>query len=107
MTMDVLQFAQKLIQCPSVTPDEAGALDLLQEVLEPLGFTCQRLEFAEVDNLYARLGNTAPNFCFAGHVDVVPVGDTQAWSFDPFGAEILDGNLCGRGASDMKGCTCW
>lgn len=103
MTMDVLQFAQKLIQCPSVTPDEAGALDLLQEALEPLGFICNRLQFDEVDNLYARLGDTAPNFCFAGHVDVVPVGDAQAWSFDPFAAEVRDGNLCGRGASDMKG----
>jgi succinyl-diaminopimelate desuccinylase len=91
-----------------VTPEEGGALDLLEEVLGGLGFTCHRLPFsepgtAEVDNLYARRGAGGPNFCFAGHTDVVPVGDAKAWRSDPFGAEIVDGALYGRGAVDMKG----
>jgi len=104
---DALEFARDLIRCPSVTPAEAGTLDLLQGALEPLGFACHRLTFSEegtpdVENLYARFGTEAPCFCFAGHVDVVPVGDAQAWRFDPFGAEIADGYLYGRGAVDMK-----
>lgn len=106
--IDPVAFTQDLIRCPSVTPEEGGALDLLQSVLEEMGFTCRRLPFFEegtpdVDNLYARLGDSAPNFCFAGHTDVVPVGQRDAWSTDPFAAEIRDGVLFGRGASDMKG----
>ena len=93
---------------PSVTPAEGGALDLLQSWLEPLGFECHRLVFSEpgqedVDNLYARLGKAGANFCYAGHTDVVPVGDPADWKVDPFGAEIHDGVLYGRGAVDMKG----
>lgn len=110
-TIDTIELAQALIKRPSVTPRDAGALDVLQEALEHLGFTCHRLPFGEgeegdnarVDNLYARLGTEAPNFCFAGHTDVVPVGDPDGWSVDPFAAEIKDGTLYGRGASDMKG----
>ena len=106
--LDTLELAQALIRCPSVTPQEGGALDLLQSVLSGLGFACHRLPFAEddspeVDNLYARLGETGPNLCFAGHTDVVPVGDAAQWSVDPFGAELRDGMLYGRGAVDMKG----
>ena len=106
--LDPVAFAGDLIRCPSVTPDEGGALDLLQSTLEGLGFRCRRLPFSEagtpdVDNLYARFGDEAPNFCFAGHTDVVPVGARDAWSVDPFAAEIKDGSLFGRGASDMKG----
>lgn len=105
---DPVALTQDLIRCPSVTPAEAGALDLLQKVLEDLGFTCHRLPFEEegtdpVDNLYARLGTEAPNLCFAGHTDVVPVGQEASWSVDPFAATIQDGMLIGRGASDMKG----
>ncbi len=105
--IDPLDLAARLIRCPSVTPDEAGALDLLQIELEAIGFTCTRLPFAregtpEVDNLYARIGTGAPNFCFAGHTDVVPVGEREAWSVDPFGGRVLEENLYGRGASDMK-----
>jgi len=98
-----VEFAAELIRCPSVTPKEAGALDLMQRTLEGLGFTCTRYPFGEVDNLYARLGETAPNFCYAGHTDVVPVGDTDDWDRDPFGGQIEDGILWGRGAADMKG----
>lgn len=105
-TVDPIELSRALIRCPSITPVDAGALNVLQSVLQDMGFTCHRLPFAdggpEVDNLYARLGERAPNFCFAGHTDVVPVGDADAWSVDPFAAEIRDGRLYGRGASDMK-----
>ncbi|MFM2041868.1 MAG: succinyl-diaminopimelate desuccinylase [Pseudomonadota bacterium] len=108
MTTDPLSLAQALIRCPSVTPADAGALDVVQRALEGLGFTCTRLPFQEsgtdrVDNLYARLGDAGPNLCFAGHTDVVPVGDAAAWTVDPFGGEVINGRLYGRGASDMKG----
>jgi succinyl-diaminopimelate desuccinylase len=91
-----------------VTPEEGGALTLLADLLSPLGFTCHRMTFTEpgtpdVENLYARLGTASPNLCFAGHTDVVPVGDETAWTRPPFGAEIHDGVLYGRGAVDMKG----
>ena len=106
-SLDALDLARRLIRCPSVTPVEGGALDLLEQVLGGLEFTCHRLPFsepgtAEVDNLYARIGTQGPNFCFAGHTDVVPVGDAKAWRVDPFGAEVVDGVLYGRGAVDMK-----
>lgn len=102
---DPLALAQALIRCPSVTPEDAGALGVLESALTALGFTCHRLRFEEagtepVDNLYARLGTEGPNFCYAGHTDVVPVG--TGWTVDPFGAEVIDGNLFGRGATDMK-----
>lgn len=105
--IDAISLAQDLIRCPSVTPKDAGALEVLERALTPLGFRCQRLHFEEegtagVDNLYARLGTQQPNFGFAGHTDVVPVGDAAAWTTDPFGAEIRDGVLYGRGAADMK-----
>jgi succinyl-diaminopimelate desuccinylase len=101
--IDPVKFAAELIQCPSVTPKDAGALDLLQAELETLGFSCTRYPFEEVDNLYARLGSNAPNFCYAGHTDVVPVGAVMDWRHNPFGGEIEDGKLWGRGAADMKG----
>jgi succinyl-diaminopimelate desuccinylase len=98
--IDALALAQALIRRPSVTPKDAGALDVLETVLKELGFTTHRLPFGEVDNLYARAGDAAPHFCFAGHTDVVPVG--EGWNADPFAAEIKDGMLYGRGAADMK-----
>jgi succinyl-diaminopimelate desuccinylase len=85
---------------PSITPDEQGALDVAEAALQALGFRVRRLKFGLVDNLYARLGTTQPNFCFAGHVDVVPPG--TGWASDPFAAEIRGGLLYGRGATDMK-----
>ena len=104
---DPVSLAGDLIRCPSVTPVEGGALDLLRAVLSDMGFTCHRLVFSQagtpdVDNLYARLGDSGPNFCFAGHTDVVPTGPHEAWSVDPFAAELRDGVLYGRGATDMK-----
>ena len=103
MRLDPVQIAQQLIRLPSVTPQDAGAMDLLQGILESVGFRCRRLRFGEVENLYARYGDHAPNLCFAGHTDVVPPGDVGAWRADPFAAEVQDGALIGRGAVDMKG----
>jgi succinyl-diaminopimelate desuccinylase len=104
---DPVSLAQALIRCPSVTPDDAGALAVLESALKPLGFACRRLRFEapgspSIENLYARLGTGQPNFCFAGHTDVVPVGESSGWRHDPFSAEIADGMLFGRGAADMK-----
>lgn len=104
---DPLAIAVELIRCPSVTPAEAGSLGVLEKYLGPLGFRCERMRFSaegtpDVDNLYARIGTEAPHFCFAGHTDVVPVGEASAWTVEPFAAEIKDGRLYGRGAADMK-----
>ena len=101
--IDPIELAQALIQCPSVTPLDAGALGVLQDALEAMGFSCARYPFAEVDNLYARLGTDAPNICYAGHVDVVPVGDASQWRHNPFSGKVEDGKIWGRGAADMKG----
>lgn len=102
-----VDLTQRLIRCPSVTPAEGGALDLLETELSSFGFDCERLPFgdgdARIDNLFARIGTSGPHFCFAGHTDVVPVGDTADWRHDPFSGTIDGGNLFGRGAADMKG----
>jgi succinyl-diaminopimelate desuccinylase len=102
-SVDTVELAKALVRKPSVTPVDAGAMDLLQSVLEGLGFRCRRLPFGDVENLYARRGDVGPNFCFAGHTDVVPVGDAAAWREQPFGGEEIDGVLHGRGVVDMKG----
>jgi succinyl-diaminopimelate desuccinylase len=106
-SIDPVALSQDLIRCRSVTPQDGGALAALERVLTPLGFACHRLRFEEpgtapVDNLYARIGTQGPNFCFAGHTDVVPPGDAKLWTHDPFGAVIQNGTLYGRGAADMK-----
>lgn len=106
--LDPVAVLQNLIRCPSVTPDEAGALEYLQKLLEPGGFTCTRLPFTDrntpdVDNLFARIGQSGPHFCFAGHTDVVPPGDEASWAIPPFAGEVVDGVIYGRGACDMKG----
>ena len=102
-----VRLTRDLIRCPSVTPAEGGALDLLQGELTRMGFVCTRLPFgdgaARIDNLYARLGDGAPHLAFAGHTDVVPAGNQAAWSYGPFAGEIKDGLIYGRGAADMKG----
>ena len=105
---DVVELTRALVRCESVTPKEAGALQLLQRALEPLGFRCERMDFSQagtddVANLYARIGSGGRHFCFAGHSDVVPVGDLSSWTIGPFAAELSDGYLFGRGAADMKG----
>jgi succinyl-diaminopimelate desuccinylase len=100
IALDPVLLAQALIRRPSVTPADAGALDVLQAALEGMGFACRRLPFGDVDNLYARLGDSGPNFCFAGHTDVVPPG--EGWRHAPFEGVVEDGTLHGRGAADMK-----
>lgn len=104
--INAVDLTSKLIRCESITPNSAGAIDLLISYLEPLGFKCKKINFGEgiekVENLYARFGTKGPNICFAGHVDVVPTGDIKKWSMDPFGGEIKQGKIWGRGAADMK-----
>ncbi|MBL4751075.1 MAG: succinyl-diaminopimelate desuccinylase [Amylibacter sp.] len=104
MTIDPVELTAKLIRCPSVTPDEGGALVLLEALLSEAGFTCTRVDRGEVSNLFARWGAGANGrtFGFNGHTDVVPLGNVDAWTVDPFGAEIKDGFMYGRGATDMK-----
>jgi succinyl-diaminopimelate desuccinylase len=103
MSLDVLDLARDLIRRPSVTPADAGAMDTLQRALEGIGFTCRRMRFGEIENLYARRGTQGPNLCFAGHTDVVPAGDEAAWTSGPFDAQVSADVLVGRGAVDMKG----
>lgn len=100
--IDPVALARDLIRRPSVTPADAGAMDVLKSALAGLGFKCRRLKFGEIENLYARLGDRGPNVCFAGHTDVVPVGDLAAWTQPPFEADLRDGVIVGRGAVDMK-----
>ncbi|CAN5289798.1 succinyl-diaminopimelate desuccinylase [soil metagenome] len=105
---DPLPILEHLIRCPSVTPEEGGALKYLEGLLGAHGFHCQRLPFAspdspEIDNLVARLGRGGPHLCFAGHTDVVPPGPAESWTHPPFAAEQADGFIYGRGACDMKG----
>nr|WP_255596702.1 succinyl-diaminopimelate desuccinylase [Cognatishimia sp. MH4019] len=104
VTTDPVELTAALVRCPSVTPVEGGALVLLQDLLEDAGFACWRVDRAGIANLYARWGEKGHDrsFGFNGHTDVVPLGDEAAWTVDPFGAEIKDGFLYGRGATDMK-----
>lgn len=105
---DPVAIVQALIRCPSVTPEEGGALAFLEGLLGAAGFVTHRVRLSapgtpDIDNLYARFGTRGPNLCFAGHTDVVPPGDASSWRFPPFEAAIHDGLLYGRGAVDMKG----
>ena len=108
MLPNALAIARDLVRCPSVTPAEAGALGVLENLLKNAGFDVHRVTFgepgvADVENLYARIGSAAPHLTFAGHTDVVPPGDERAWSHGAFAGEVKDGFLYGRGAVDMKG----
>jgi len=101
-------LAKDLVKCKSVTPKDDGAINIVAKNLKKLGFKCQIMEFqekgtAKIKNLYARIGKSSPNFCFAGHTDVVPVGDLKSWTVNPFGGVIKNQKLIGRGVSDMKG----
>lgn len=104
MPIDPVALTADLVRCPSVTPAEGGALVLLDDILTKGGFTCTRVDRGGISNLYARWGRQAANrtFGFNGHTDVVPLGDEAAWTMPPFGAEIKDGYLYGRGSTDMK-----
>ncbi|MDR1163423.1 MAG: M20/M25/M40 family metallo-hydrolase, partial [Candidatus Accumulibacter sp.] len=98
-----LRLAEELIARPSLTPDDAGCMSIVEKRLEPLGFHCEYLRRGKVTNLWARRGSSAPLFCFAGHTDVVPPGPESEWKSPPFLPSLRDGFLCGRGAADMKG----
>jgi succinyl-diaminopimelate desuccinylase len=100
--IDAIDLTKELIRRPSVTPADAGAMDIVEQALAGLGFACRRMRFGEIENLYARYGTESPNLCFAGHTDVVPVGDPAAWNQGAFDAAVVDGVLIGRGAADMK-----
>ena len=105
---DAVSITRDLVRCPSVTPADAGALGVLENLLKAAGFEVHRVTFgepgtADIDNLYARIGDSAPHISFAGHTDVVPAGDEAAWSHGAFSGEVKDGFLYGRGAVDMKG----
>src|SRR3984885_10203059 len=105
---DTVSITRDLVRCASVTPLDAGALGVLENILKAAGFEVHRITFSEpgiadVDNLYARIGTSAPHISFAGHTDVVPPGDESAWSHGAFSGEVKDGFLYGRGAVDMKG----
>jgi succinyl-diaminopimelate desuccinylase len=108
MSSDFIALARALLRCPSVTPEEGGALAVIERTLAGAGFTVHRVTFtepgtADVENLHARIGAGAPHLVFAGHTDVVPPGDEARWRHRPFGGDIADGMLFGRGAVDMKG----
>lgn len=102
ISVDPVELTRELIRCASVTPDDDGALDIVQSAAERLGFTVHRFDFDGTPNLFARRGNGSPHFCFAGHTDVVPPG-SAGWLSDPFAGDVRDGAIYGRGASDMKG----
>ncbi len=107
-TINEVSLAKDLVKCQSVTPKDDGAINVVAKSLKKLGFKCQIMEFQEkgttkIKNLYARIGKSSPNFCFAGHTDVVPVGDLKSWTVNPFGGVIKNQKLIGRGVSDMKG----
>src|ERR1700686_1843282 len=106
--LSALSIARDLLRCPSVTPADAGALGVLENILKSAGFEVNRVPFvkpgtADIDNLYARIGDSAPHLTFAGHTDVVPPGDESAWTHGAFSGDVKDGFLYGRGAVDMKG----
>jgi len=106
-SINELQLAKELIKFPTVTPIDAGIIKFLEKKLKTLGFKTKVLEFKEknskpVKNLYARLGNKGPNFCYAGHLDVVPAGNLKDWTVNPFKPSVKKGHLIGRGANDMK-----
>ena len=106
-TINELQLAKELIKFPTVTPIDAGIMKFLEKKLKTLGFKTRILEFKEKDskpvkNIYARLGNQSPNFCYAGHLDVVPAGNLKDWTVNPFKPSVKKGYLIGRGANDMK-----
>ena len=103
MPINELKLAKELIRKPSVTPKDVGAINILAKNLRSLGFKCQMMNFKNIKNLYAKLGKSSPNFCFAGHTDVVPVGDLKSWSVNPFLGKVKNNRLIGRGANDMKG----
>jgi hypothetical protein len=102
MPISELKLAKELISKPSITPKDAGAINVLAKNLRSIGFKCQLINFKNIKNLYAKLGSSSPNFCYAGHTDVVPPGNIKDWSTNPFKPTVKNNKLIGRGANDMK-----
>jgi len=102
MPISELKLAKELIRRPSITPKDAGTINILAKNLRSLGFKCQIINFKNIKNLYAKLGKSKPNFCYAGHTDVVPPGNIKEWSINPFNPTVKNKKLIGRGANDMK-----
>jgi len=102
MPISELKLAKELIRKPSITPKDAGAINIVAKNLKSLGFKCQIINFKNIRNLYAKLGTKSPNFCYAGHTDVVPPGNISDWSVNPFKPAVKKNKLIGRGANDMK-----
>ena len=102
MQINELKLAKELIRKPSITPKDAGAINILAKNLRSLGFKCYFINFKNIKNLYAKLGKSSPNFCYAGHTDVVPPGNISDWSINPFKPAVKNNKLIGRGANDMK-----
>ena len=107
LNFDPVTLTQSLVQCPSITPEDNGALNIVKSHLTDLGFNCKILQFAsensyEVDNLFGTIGNNGKHLAFAGHTDVVPIGNENSWKFPPFSGKISEGKLYGRGSEDMK-----
>ena len=102
MQISELKLAKDLIRKPSITPKDAGAINLLAKNLRSIGFNCKIINFKNIKNLYAKLGKSSPNFCYAGHTDVVPPGDVKNWTTNPFKPIVRNNKLIGRGANDMK-----
>ena len=102
MPISELKLAKELIRKPSITPKDAGAINVLVKKLKSLGFKCQLINFNNIKNLYAKFGKSSPNFCYAGHTDVVPPGNISDWSVNPFKPAVKNNKLIGRGANDMK-----
>jgi len=102
MQISELKLAKELIRKPSITPKDAGAINILAKNLRSLGFKCQLINCKNIKNLYAKLGKSSPNFCYAGHTDVVPPGNIDDWSVNPFRPTVKNNKLIGRGANDMK-----
>jgi len=102
MQINELKLAKELIRKPSITPKDSGAINVLAKNLRSLGFKCKLINFQNVKNMYAKLGKSSPNFCYAGHTDVVPPGNIDDWSVNPFKPAIKNNKLIGRGANDMK-----
>ena len=99
--MNLIEFTQKLLRIQSITPRDMGCFDLIEPELKELGFSTKRINYLNVENLYAEIGS-GENFCFLGHTDVVPTGPVESWSCDPFAAEIKENVITARGAADMK-----
>ena len=102
MQINELKLAKDLIRKPSITPKDAGTINLLARNLRSIGFNCKIINFKNIKNLYAKLGKSSPNFCYAGHTDVVPPGNVKQWTINPFKPIVKNNKLIGRGASDMK-----